>query len=40
VARITALLSDIARNGPPMGWRFTDVGKVLTLVSGLRLATG
>ncbi|HEY4371397.1 MAG TPA: EAL domain-containing protein [Burkholderiales bacterium] len=37
-ARTTALLQDVASNGPPDEWSFSDVGKVLTLVPGLRLA--
>ena len=36
--KITALFADIAKHGPPPEWRFSDTGKVLTLVSGLRLA--
>ncbi|MDB5805668.1 MAG: hypothetical protein JWN73_2990 [Betaproteobacteria bacterium] len=38
-AKMTALLVEVLKNGPPMAWRFSDVGKVLTLVSGLRLAS-
>jgi EAL domain-containing protein (putative c-di-GMP-specific phosphodiesterase class I) len=38
-AKMTALLAEVLKNGPPMAWRFSDVGKVLTLVSGLRLAS-
>jgi EAL domain-containing protein (putative c-di-GMP-specific phosphodiesterase class I) len=37
-AKTTALLSEMTRNGPPDDWRSSDVGKVLTLVSGMRLA--
>ena len=37
-AKTTALLMEMVRNGPPDEWRSSDVGKVLTLVSGMRLA--
>jgi len=37
-AKTTALLMETARSGPPNEWRSSDVGKVLTLVSGMRLA--
>ncbi|HEX4328765.1 MAG TPA: EAL domain-containing protein [Burkholderiales bacterium] len=37
-AKTTALLIEMVKNGPPAEWRFSDIGKVLTLVPGLRLA--
>jgi len=38
VAKITLLLSEVSRHGPRPEWRFSDIGKVLTLVPGVRLA--
>jgi diguanylate cyclase (GGDEF)-like protein len=38
-AKVTALLEDVAHNGPPVEWRCSEVGKVLTLVPGMRLAS-
>jgi diguanylate cyclase (GGDEF)-like protein len=36
--QMTALLGEVTRNGPRPDWRVSDVAKVLTLVSGMRLA--
>jgi diguanylate cyclase (GGDEF)-like protein len=38
VAQMTALLAEAARSGPRPEWRVSDIGKVLTLISGMRLA--
>jgi diguanylate cyclase (GGDEF)-like protein len=37
-AKTTALLSEAALRGPRPEWRFSEIGKVLTLVPGMRLA--
>ena len=37
-AKTTALLTEAALRGPRAEWRFSDIGKVLTLVPGMRLA--
>jgi diguanylate cyclase (GGDEF)-like protein len=37
-AKLTALLAKMSAQGPHPDWRFSDVGKVLTLTPGVRLA--